>query len=92
MIEPCGRLDVPGRPILYRTTDDFLRVFGLNSLSDLPEVKTRAPLHEGDVFPIENLETTVPTDISSGRVSSEDEKRSDAEAVSDEAASENSED
>ena len=92
MIEPCGRLDVPGRPILYRTTDDFLRVFGLNSLSDLPEVKTRAPLHEGDVFPIENLETTVPTDISSGRVSSEDEKRSDAETVSDESTSENPED
>ena len=38
LIEPCGRLDVPGRPMLYRTTDNFLRVFGLNSISDLPEV------------------------------------------------------
>ena len=92
MIERCGRLDVPGRPILYRTTDDFLRVFGLNSLNDLPEVKTRAPLHEGDVFPIENLEATVPTDTSSGRVSAENTKASDTETVSDEGSSENSED
>lgn len=38
LIEPCGRLEVPGRPILYRTTDHFLRVFGLSSLEDLPKV------------------------------------------------------
>ncbi len=40
LIEPCGRLDVPGRPMLYKTTDNFLRVFGLNSLSELPDIKT----------------------------------------------------
>ena len=34
-----GRLNVPGRPILYRTTQDFLRVFGLSSLDELPEVE-----------------------------------------------------
>ena len=34
-----GRLNVPGRPILYRTTPDFLRVFGLSSLDALPEVE-----------------------------------------------------
>ena len=34
-----GRLNVPGRPILYRTTPDFLRVFGLSSLDELPEVE-----------------------------------------------------
>ena len=38
LIEVCGRLDVPGRPLLYRTTEDFLRVFGMESLGDLPEV------------------------------------------------------
>lgn len=38
LIEPCGRLDVPGRPLLYRTTPDFLRVFGIASLDDLPEI------------------------------------------------------
>ncbi|MBQ2729480.1 MAG: SMC-Scp complex subunit ScpB [Clostridia bacterium] len=38
LIEPCGRLDVPGRPRLYRTTSNFLRVFGLTSLEELPDV------------------------------------------------------
>lgn len=62
MIEACGRLDVPGRPILYRTTPDFLRVFGLNSLADLPAVKVEGPLREGDILPIENMENTLPVD------------------------------
>ena len=38
LIEDAGRLNVPGRPIQYRTTPDFLRVFGLNSLEELPEI------------------------------------------------------
>lgn len=42
LIAPCGRLDVPGRPLLYKTTPDFLRVFGLTSLSELPEVSALA--------------------------------------------------
>lgn len=40
LIEECGRLAVPGRPILYRTTANFLRTFGLESLEDLPEIDT----------------------------------------------------
>lgn len=39
LIEECGRLNVPGRPILYRTTPDFLRTFGLQSLQELPEIE-----------------------------------------------------
>lgn len=39
LIEESGRLDAPGRPILYRTTKEFLRSFGLNSLADLPDIK-----------------------------------------------------
>ena len=39
LIEACGRLDAPGRPMLYATTEKFLRVFGLNSLEDLPETE-----------------------------------------------------
>lgn len=39
LIEACGRLEAPGRPMLYATTDKFLRVFGLNSLEDLPETE-----------------------------------------------------
>ena len=38
LIEECGRLQVPGRPRLYRTTKQFLRAFHLTSLDDLPEV------------------------------------------------------
>ena len=39
LIEAVGRLEAPGRPMLYGTTDKFLRVFGLNSLADLPETE-----------------------------------------------------
>lgn len=36
LIEECGRLDVPGRPLLFRTTDVFLRTMGISALSELP--------------------------------------------------------
>ena len=39
LIEIVGRLDQPGRPMLYGTTPDFLRCFGLSSLRDLPDVE-----------------------------------------------------
>ena len=39
LIEDAGRLNVPGRPILYRTTANFLRTFGLSSLDELPEIE-----------------------------------------------------
>lgn len=38
LIEEAGRLDLPGRPISFRTTDVFLRTFGLNSLAQLPSL------------------------------------------------------
>lgn len=37
MIEPCGRKDAVGKPILYSTTDNFLKRFGLNSIDELPD-------------------------------------------------------
>lgn len=39
LIESKGRLDVPGRPMIYGTTADFLRCFGFNSLEDLPRAE-----------------------------------------------------
>ncbi len=39
LIEEAGRLNVPGRPILYRTTPDFLRTFGIRSLEELPPIE-----------------------------------------------------
>ena len=46
LIEEAGRLDLPGRPVSFRTTDTFLRVFGLSSLADLP------PVHQPDIWHI----------------------------------------
>lgn len=40
LIEEAGRLDLPGKPVAFQVTDNFLRVFGLGSLHDLP------PLHD----------------------------------------------
>ena len=40
LIESCGRLDAPGRPMIYATTEKFLRVFGINSLEDLPKTES----------------------------------------------------
>ncbi|MBQ8956381.1 MAG: SMC-Scp complex subunit ScpB [Lachnospiraceae bacterium] len=42
LVKELGRLDAPGRPILFGTTDEFLRAFGVDSLDDLPEI---APEH-----------------------------------------------
>ena len=39
LIEEAGRLNVPGRPIQYKTTPDFLRTFGLSSLEELPPIE-----------------------------------------------------
>ena len=38
LIEACGRLAAPGRPMLFRTTHTFLRTFGMESLKELPEL------------------------------------------------------
>lgn len=38
LIEERGRLELPGRPLIYGTTDSFLRCFGIESLDDLPEL------------------------------------------------------
>lgn len=40
LIFPCGRKDAIGRPILYATTDEFLKRFKLNTLEDLPDYET----------------------------------------------------
>ena len=56
LIEEAGRLNVPGRPILYRTTPDFLRTFGLQSLEELPaieKVSLGEPIVDPDQMTIE---------------------------------------
>ena len=53
LIEEAGRLNVPGRPIQYQTTPDFLRTFGISSLEELPEIEK---VNFGE--PIETMEQT----------------------------------
>ena len=53
LIEEAGRLNVPGRPIQYQTTPDFLRTFGISSLEELPAIEK---VNFGE--PIETMEQT----------------------------------
>ncbi len=58
LIEACGRLDEPGRPHIYRTTETFLRCFGIDSLEQLPYVDLPRGKNEGEIIP---LDIEVPT-------------------------------
>ena len=62
LIEACGRLDAPGRPMLYVTTEKFLRVFGLQSLSELPATETLVPPKEETPIVAEETDDTTPSD------------------------------
>ncbi len=54
LIEEKGRLDAPGRPILFGTTQEFLRCFGVASLRDLPEFDSfGSPENEGEQISME---------------------------------------
>lgn len=59
LLEEAGRLDVPGRPILYQTTPNFLRCFGLSSLEELPKLPDESgQLKMDDVLAGEAAEET----------------------------------
>ena len=60
LLEEAGRIEVPGRPITYRTTAQFLRCFGLQSLNDLPPLPNDA---EPTMFDLQ-LETSMDTEES----------------------------
>lgn len=53
LIEASGRLDAPGRPMLYVTTDKFLRVFGIRSLDELPETEALSVAAQAEQLRIE---------------------------------------
>ncbi|MFM6854532.1 MAG: SMC-Scp complex subunit ScpB, partial [Sphingopyxis sp.] len=63
-IRPAGRRDAPGRPLLYRTTADFLTHFGLESRRDLPGVEDlrAAGLLEGEHIPFDAAELALRDD------------------------------
>ena len=54
LIEEAGRLNVPGRPILYKTTPDFLRTFGLSSLEELPPIE-KVNFGQAEILPVEQM-------------------------------------
>jgi segregation and condensation protein B len=58
-----GRKDVPGRPIVYKTTDEFLEAFGLRSLDELPPVDVEAGVPTELAFPIALEETVATPDV-----------------------------
>ena len=60
LIEDAGRLNVPGRPIQYRTTPNFLRTFGLTSLDELPSIE-KVSLGEPVIVEETTEENTAPT-------------------------------
>ncbi len=59
LVEEAGRLDLPGKPVSFKTTDVFLRTFGISSLADLP------PLHSDDYTELQTFadEPTQSDDI-----------------------------
>lgn len=61
LIESAGKLDLPGRPTAYRTTDYFLKTFGFTSLEELPELP-KYKLDENQQIVIDDLiETEAPS-------------------------------
>ena len=64
LIEEAGKIDLPGKPMSYKTTPEFLRMFGYSSLEELPELP-RYKLDENKQIVIdelieENLEAPMP--------------------------------
>ena len=54
LVEEAGKMDAPGRPTMYRTTDEFLKMFGISSLDELPEL-TRYRLDENEQIVLEEM-------------------------------------
>lgn len=50
LIKEVGRSELPGRPILYGVTDQFLDYFGLKSLDELPEIDEEKPIETKELF------------------------------------------
>ena len=49
LLKECGRSELPGRPILYKTTSEFLDYFGLSDISELPKVTPKSELENNEL-------------------------------------------
>ncbi len=70
LIENAGRLDAPGRPAMYKVTNEFLKTFGISNLDELPELP-RYKLDENEQIVIDDLETANATEESDSNTDSE---------------------
>lgn len=73
LIEEKGRLELPGRPLIYGTTEHFLRCFNISSLDELPPLPTEDDEENNDKNSQENTETPVEQS-SENNQSGDDEK------------------
>lgn len=73
LIEEKGRLELPGRPLIYGTTEHFLRCFNISSLDELPPLPTEDDEENNDKNSLENTETPVEQS-SENKQSGDDEK------------------
>ncbi len=49
LLKECGKSELPGRPILYKTTSEFLDYFGLSDISELPKINMEETRNQGDI-------------------------------------------
>lgn len=80
LIEEKGRLDVPGRPRLYGTTEAFLRTFGLSAPDELPPLENSIPKPEDEIPMIDGLEDIL-AESKEAVASSDETKTEDAEKL-----------
>ena len=59
LVEEAGKIDLPGKPMSYKTTSEFLRMFGYSSLEELPELP-KYRLDENKQIVIDELEVPMP--------------------------------
>lgn len=76
LIEEAGKLDLPGKPMSYKTTNEFLKMFGYSSLEDLPELP-RYKLDENKQIVIDELEEVNPAREEEEEKIDENEKESE---------------
>ena len=87
LIESKGRLDAPGRPMLYGTTPDFLRCFGLSSIADLPGVSSEeaaellAKLGRQMQMEIDTDKNQLTIDTTAGEADDDEERKPDPTAA-----------
>lgn len=76
LIEDAGKLDAPGRPTMYKTTDNFLKMFGMSNLEELPELP-RYKIDENEQIVIDDI--TEDSSLQNTKIENEKNDNFDAE-------------